>query len=65
MPFYHNVHFHRIVRVCTQSVTVNGLEIPKGMSIVIPILLLHTIDEVWDDPHVFRPERYIMILTTQ
>ncbi|ESN92767.1 hypothetical protein HELRODRAFT_108161 [Helobdella robusta] len=47
----------RADRVASQDVTINGLFIPKGMVVGIPINLLHSDPDYWHEPHVFNPER--------
>ncbi|ESO02968.1 hypothetical protein HELRODRAFT_105121 [Helobdella robusta] len=48
----------RTDRVAAQDVTINGLFIPKGMLVGIPIYVLHNDPEFWPEPHVFNPERF-------
>ncbi|XP_063688462.1 cytochrome P450 3A16-like [Bolinopsis microptera] len=46
-------------RVCAKdNVSVNGLNIPKGADIFIPIMALHHDSRHWDKPEVFNPERF-------
>jgi len=40
----------RVNRVAGSDVTVNGVFIPKGMMVIIPIFALHMDPEVWPDP---------------
>ncbi|XP_061177067.1 cytochrome P450 3A24-like [Saccostrea echinata] len=48
----------RTDRTCVQDTEVNGLKIPKGMKIAIPIWILHHSDKLWEDPAKFDPERF-------
>jgi len=48
----------RVNRVAGSDVTVNGVFIPKGMMVIIPIFALHMDPEVWPDPTKFDPDRY-------
>ncbi|XP_061178614.1 cytochrome P450 3A24-like [Saccostrea echinata] len=48
----------RTDRLCVQETEVNGLNIPKGMQIAIPIWILHHSDKLWEDPEKFEPERF-------
>ncbi|ESN92768.1 hypothetical protein HELRODRAFT_69872 [Helobdella robusta] len=48
----------RTDRVASQDVTINGLFIPKGMAVGIPIHFLQNDPDYWPDPHVFNPERF-------
>ena len=52
-----NSFAHRVSRVCIQATEVCGVEIPKGMNILVPVHYLHSLKRVWGDPEVFRPER--------
>ena len=51
---------NRTPRLCTETCTINGLTIPKDASVTIFIQELHYSTEYWDEPDVFRPERYII-----
>ena len=48
-----------IIRECQKPVVVNGVKIPKGVVIDVPIHLLHKNPDYWKDPEVFDPERYV------
>ena len=48
---------YRGARYCPQTCVINGITIPKGAMIDIPIKLLHHFPEYWDEPEEFRPER--------
>ena len=49
----------RTDRYCTKTTIVNGVTIPKGTVIAIPIGLLQRSPLYWKDPEVFDPNRYI------
>ncbi|XP_013394387.1 cytochrome P450 3A4 [Lingula anatina] len=45
-------------RVPTRDTTVNGLFIPKGTVVIIPIYAIHMDPEKYPDPEKFDPERF-------
>jgi len=47
-------------RHCTKDYVVPGTDftIPKGTKIIIPIGALHYDEEIWEEPEVFKPERW-------
>ncbi|KAJ8270166.1 hypothetical protein GJAV_G00111070 [Gymnothorax javanicus] len=48
----------RVERFCTETVVVNGVTIPKGFVVVIPVYALHHDSEYWPEPECFDPERF-------
>ncbi|XP_052081064.1 cytochrome P450 3A4-like [Mytilus californianus] len=50
--------FHRINRHTKNDITVNGMFIPKGTDVTIPISALHRISQYWPDPDKFDPQRF-------
>ena len=50
---------HLVRRCCGKAnVVVNGLKIPKGAALIIPIFALHHDPRYWEQPEVFDPERF-------
>uniref|UniRef100_A0A1X7TPU3 Cytochrome P450 n=1 Tax=Amphimedon queenslandica TaxID=400682 RepID=A0A1X7TPU3_AMPQE len=45
-------------RECENTCTINGVIIPAGCTVMIPIQVLHRSVEHWEQPEIFRPERF-------
>lgn len=58
---YPNVN--RVERMTKASVEVNGVTIPKGTTVMIPVYTLHRDPTLWPEPEAFKPERYHTELT--
>ncbi|XP_076022319.1 cytochrome P450 3A27-like [Genypterus blacodes] len=48
----------RVERVAKTSVEVNGVTIPKGTTVMVPIYTLHHDAALWPEPEAFKPERF-------
>ncbi|XP_077547570.1 cytochrome P450 3A19-like [Haemaphysalis longicornis] len=46
-----------ITRQALNDYEVNGLKIPKGMNVLVPVSYLHHDPDVWHEPERFDPER--------
>ena len=55
---YYAEFIHRTDRYCNKTTIVNGVTIPEGAVVTIPISLLHHSTKYWKDPETFDPERY-------
>lgn len=49
---------NRLERVSKTSVEIEGVTIPKGTVIVIPVFALQRDPDLWPNPEEFKPERY-------
>lgn len=49
---------NRVERMTKASVEVNGVTIPKGTTVMIPVYTLHHDPTLWPEPEAFKPERY-------
>ena len=47
----------RLERVCKQDVEIDGVLVPKGSIVNVPVYALHHDPKYWPDPAEFRPER--------
>ncbi|XP_074272836.1 cytochrome P450 714C2-like isoform X1 [Silene latifolia] len=51
-------------RAALEDAKLNGIQVPKGMDIQVPILVLHNDPELWGpDVHEFNPERFAKGIT--
>ena len=49
---------NRLERVAKTSVEMNGVSIPKGTVVMIPVYTLHRDAALWPEPDAFKPERF-------
>ncbi|XP_067940619.1 cytochrome P450 3A6-like [Watersipora subatra] len=55
----------KVDRVARRNVTINGIDIPKGMVVEIPIFVIQRDAEYWPEPEKFDPERFSPENTTE
>ncbi|XP_046640779.1 cytochrome P450 4c3-like isoform X1 [Daphnia pulicaria] len=48
-----------IARRLTEDVQAEGYTLPKGLTVILNIFSAHRNPEVYPDPHVFKPERFL------
>ena len=51
----------RVDRVASEDVTVNGINIPKGMIVNTTIYPVHHDPDYWPEPETYDPERYVAV----
>lgn len=49
---------NRLERVSKSSVDINGVTIPKGTVVMVPVYTLHRDPTLWPEPDAFKPERF-------
>ncbi|KAK7806216.1 hypothetical protein U0070_008879, partial [Myodes glareolus] len=49
---------NRLERVCKQDVEMDGVFIPKGSIVIVPLYALHHDPQYWPEPKEFHPERF-------
>ncbi len=48
----------QVNRQCSEDYDYNGIHIPAGTEVVIPIYVMHHDPDAWQDPEKFDPERF-------
>ncbi|XP_078377058.1 cytochrome P450 3A8-like [Oculina patagonica] len=48
----------QVNRQCSEDYVYNGIHIPAGTEVVIPIYVMHHDPDAWQDPEKFDPERF-------
>ncbi|XP_064405389.1 cytochrome P450 3A24-like [Halichondria panicea] len=47
-----------ILRYCQKSTVLNGVTVPKGVIVDVPVYTIHKDPRYWPNPEVFDPERF-------
>lgn len=50
-----------VSRTALKDVNVEGRLIPKGVTVLMPIVAMHRNPEIWEEPLEFKPERYVFL----
>lgn len=50
-------------RVCRNETVVNGLRIPKDLTVQFPVYFLAHDPDYWEDPWEYKPERYRIVIS--
>lgn len=48
-----------VMRECQDTCWIKGMEISSGMAIHIPVWTLHHDPELWPEPDLFLPDRFL------
>lgn len=48
-----------VARRLARPTTIDGYDLPAGMAIMVPIVLVHQREDLHPDPDTFRPERFL------
>ena len=66
MPLFFLLYFillsFRFDRRAARDIDINGLHIPAGTVINVPIYAIHHDPDVWPEPEKFKPERYDIVI---
>ena len=54
----------RTDRYCKRTAVINGVTIPKGAIIDVPVSVLHHSPLYWKDPEKFDPDRFVHIFNS-
>jgi len=50
---------YRLNRVAAEDMVINGIPFKKGMAVSFSPLALHHMEEYWENPSQFNPERWV------
>ena len=49
-----------VLRDAVEDDKLGKYNVPKGSVIIIPFVAIHNMDEFWDEPDKYRPERFLI-----
>lgn len=52
-----------VIHRCVQTTKLAGFTVPKDTMALVSLYSLHMDDDYWQDPHTFRPERFLHSVT--
>jgi cytochrome P450 len=48
-----------VLRTLAEPMTIGGIDLPAGVKVAPSIIMIHRREDVYPDPHAFRPERFV------
>ena len=48
-----------VLRTLAEPMTIGGIDLPAGVKVAPSIIMVHRREDIYPDPHAFRPERFV------